>query len=111
MQIDPCPFLALSFDQLNKEVMPGETDAIARFSQANGGGIRMRVVDYEPGFLLDHWCDVGHFGYVLSGELIVELAGKPTQRLSTGEGFLVSTLGDVAHRVSTDSGARVLLLD
>lgn len=111
MQIDPCPFIALSFDQFTKEVMPGETDAIALFSQANAGGVRMRVVDYEPGFLLDHWCDIGHFGYVLSGVLIVELAGKPTHCLSAGEGFLVSTLGDAAHRVSTEKGARVLLLD
>jgi quercetin dioxygenase-like cupin family protein len=37
------------------------------------GEIRVRVVDYSPGYLADHWCDKGHILYVLEGELTSEL--------------------------------------
>lgn len=111
MQIDRCPFRVVSFDTLEKMHMAGETEAFAVYAQDNAGGIRMRVVDYAPGFLLDHWCDIGHFGYVLSGEVMIELRGKPSQHLKAGEAFLVSTDGDASHRVYTESGVRMLLLD
>lgn len=72
----------------------------------------MRVVDYPAGFVMDHWCDLGHFGFVLSGAITIEFTGgKVPSHLTTGEGFIVSTDGDSSHRVVTATGGKVLLLD
>ena len=38
------------------------------------GGIRVRMVEYSPGYLADHWCSKGHILLVLEGELETELA-------------------------------------
>ena len=110
MQIDPCPFTVVSFDALEPRFMPGET-ASARYTQSDAAGLRMRVVDYAPDYLADHWCDIGHFAYVLAGDVTIELKGKPSRYLTAGEAFLVSSYGDAPHRVRTEQGARLLILD
>jgi len=37
------------------------------------GGIRVRMVEYSPGYRADHWCRKGHVLLVLEGELETEL--------------------------------------
>ena len=37
------------------------------------GDVRVRMVEYTPGYLADHWCDRGHILYVVEGELDTEL--------------------------------------
>jgi quercetin dioxygenase-like cupin family protein len=37
------------------------------------GNIRVRIVEYSPGYLADHWCSRGHVLLVLEGELVTEL--------------------------------------
>ena len=39
----------------------------------NIGDLRVRTVEYSPGYLANHWCDRGHILYVLEGELDTEL--------------------------------------
>jgi len=111
MDIQPCSFRHIDFAALEHQSMSGETSAAAIFQQADAAGIRMRVVVYEPGFVADHWCDLGHFGYVLSGHVTIEFIGRPPSELKEGQAFLVSSYGDASHRVRTEEGARLLLLD
>lgn len=111
MQINPSLFIKLAFDAEPVQYMLGDDCAPSAYKQLDAAGIRMRTVDYPPGFVMDHWCDVGHFGYVLSGEVTIEFNGKEPCHLKTGEGFIVSTDGDASHRVVTATGGRVLLLD
>lgn len=111
MRIDPTPFTKLAFDSEPLQPMPGEACAPAMYRQLDAPGIRMRTVDYPAGFVMDHWCDVGHFAYVLAGEITIEFTSKAPCRLQAGEGFIVSTDGDASHRVVTAVGAKVLLLD
>lgn len=74
------------------------------------GNIRVRVVDYSPGFLADHWCSRGHVGYVLEGELIIELNDDRVFKLIQGMSFQVADDKD-SHLARTDIGARVLIID
>lgn len=111
MQIDHTRFTKLDFAAQQPGNMPGEAGTAASCKQIDAAGIRMRVVDYAPGFVGDHWCELGHFGLVLSGEVTIEFTGREPCRIGTGEGFLVSTGGDAPHRVSAPSGGRMLLLD
>ena len=75
------------------------------------GDIRIRRVDYTPGYLADHWCDRGHILYVLAGELDTELADGRTFKLTAGMSYRVSDFGDPAHRSSTAVGAQLFIVD
>lgn len=35
--------------------------------------IRVRTVEYTPGYVLDHWCSKGHILFCIEGELVTEL--------------------------------------
>src|SRR6185503_3799276 len=40
------------------------------------GDIRVRMVEYSPGYLADHWCEKGHILFCIEGELDTELAPR-----------------------------------
>jgi quercetin dioxygenase-like cupin family protein len=63
---------------------------------ADVGGTRWAIVEYSPGAGRPEWCEVGHQGYVLSGEITYELASGGTVVAASGEGFLLTS--DDAHR-------------
>jgi hypothetical protein len=50
-------------------------------------------VEYTPGYLADHWCDLGHVLYVLEGELDTELRDGRTFKLLPGMSYQVSNEG------------------
>jgi hypothetical protein len=75
------------------------------------GDIRVRQVEYTPGYVADHWCDRGHILLVLEGELESELKDGRKSTLSAGMGYQVSDFGDAAHRSSTPKGARLFIVD
>ena len=75
--------------------------------------MRVRVVEYAPGYLADHWCDRGHILYVLEGELDTELKDGRKFKLTPGMklSYQVSDFGDAAHRSSTSTGAKLFMVD
>ena len=75
------------------------------------GGLRIRMVEYTPGYLADHWCDRGHVLLVLDGELETELRDGRRFTLKPGMSYRVSDSGDAAHRSSTTTGARLFIVD
>jgi hypothetical protein len=89
---------------------PGETGT-ARWRTQERNGVRVRMVEYTPGYRADHWCDRGHILLVLEGELETELRDGRRYRLTTGMSYQVSDFGDAAHRSSTTTGARLFIVD
>jgi hypothetical protein len=75
------------------------------------GDLRVRQVEYTPGYLADHWCDLGHVLYVLEGELDTELRDGRTFKLLPGMSHQVSNEGDAPHRSSTRTGAKLFIVD
>jgi hypothetical protein len=75
------------------------------------GDLRVRMVEYSPGYLADHWCDRGHVFLVLEGEIVSELKDGRTSTLRAGMSYLVSDFGDAAHRSRTDTGAKLFIVD
>jgi quercetin dioxygenase-like cupin family protein len=97
------------------EAMPasegrGETGA-SRARTVDAGEVRLRVVEYGPGYLADHWCHRGHAVYVLEGELVIELRRGQVFRLSKGMGFTGGGDPEDPHRARTETGARVFIVD
>jgi len=71
----------------------------------------MRVVEYSPGYVADHWCDRGHVIYVLEGTLETELKDGRRFSFAAGSGYTVSDFGDPAHRSSTMTGTKLFIVD
>ena len=74
------------------------------------GGIRVRMVEYTPGYLADHWCEKGHVLLCLEGELHTELADGRTFTLIPGTSYQVAD-GTEPHRSSTSVGAKLFVVD
>jgi hypothetical protein len=54
------------------------------------GGIRLRMVEYTPGYLADHWCTKGHVLLCLEGELHTELRAGRAFVLTPGMSYQVA---------------------
>ncbi|HEV2268875.1 MAG TPA: DHCW motif cupin fold protein [Steroidobacteraceae bacterium] len=74
------------------------------------GDVRVRMVEYTPGYLADHWCNKGHILLCLSGELHTELADGRRFVLKPGMSYQVAD-GAESHRSSTASGATLFIVD
>ncbi len=110
MKIPELSFTTTDWDAVEPTVHPGETgEALWRTLEV--GDIRIRVVDYSPGYLADHWCDRGHILYVLEGELISELKDGRSVTLTPGMSYQVSDFGDAPHRSRTPKGAKLFIVD
>ena len=79
-------------------------------------GARWAIVEYEAGAARDDWCEEGHRGFVVSGEIEYEFddGGDPL-RASGGEAFFLppAPLGGGAHRGRnpTETPTRLFLID
>jgi hypothetical protein len=110
MKIPDLAFTVTDWSAVPPTMHPGETgEAIWRSFAI--GDLRVRMVEYSPGYLADHWCDRGHVLYVIEGELISELRDGRTFTLSAGMSYQVSDFGDAAHRSSAKTGAKLLIVD
>lgn len=74
------------------------------------GETRIRMVEYSPGYMADHWCAKGHVVLCLSGSLDIELRDGKKFNLSTGQRYYVGD-GDPPHRSSTADGVRLFIVD
>lgn len=75
-------------------------------------GARWATVEYEAGAAREDWCEEGHRGFVISGQIEYEFDdGGDLLRASEGEAFFLppAALGDGAHRGRNPSGARTTL--
>ena len=110
MKIPPSPFTVTDWSKVAVVTHPGETGQ-ALWRELNIGDLRVRMVEYTPGYLADHWCDRGHVLYVVEGELDTELRDGRRLKLLPGMSYQVSDLGDAAHRSSTRTGAKIFIVD
>lgn len=83
---------------------------VARWRTVEQGNVWVRMVDYSPGYLADHWCERGHVVLVLAGELITELRDGRRLTLGPGSSYQVAD-GESAHRSSSPKGARLFIVD
>lgn len=109
MKLPATPVTLTDWSQVGAVVHPGETGHATWRSFASGD-LRVRMVEYSPGYLADHWCDRGHLLPVLSGELTSELRDGRTVLMRPGMSYLVSDHGDAAHRSRTEAGAMLFVV-
>ncbi|MHC1943186.1 DHCW motif cupin fold protein [Bradyrhizobium sp. UFLA06-06] len=110
MKIPTLPFTVTDWSNVEPSVHPGETGQ-ALWRTLNIGELRVRMVEYSPDYLADHWCDRGHVLFVVTGELDTELRDGRRFTLKPGMSYQVSDFGDAAHRSSTTTGATLFIVD
>ena len=88
---------------------PGDT-GVAVCRTRTFGDIRVRMVEYSPGYFADHWCSKGHVILCLEGALQIELEDGVSLALKAGESYHVGD-GKPAHRSSTALGAKLFIVD
>ena len=86
------------------------TAGVARWRTLQAGAVRVRMVDYSPGYVADHWCKRGHVLLVLEGEIETELEDGRTVRLTQGMSYQVAD-DTMAHRSRTSGGAKLFIVD
>ena len=74
------------------------------------GSVRVRMVEYSPGYLVDHWCWKGHILLCLEGELQTELEDGRQFRLTPGMSYQVGNNVE-GHRSFTTTGAKLFIVD
>jgi len=107
--MDNIPFGTTDWSQVEPTEHPGTTGR-ATWRTRQFGTIRVRMVDYSPGYLADHWCEKGHILLCLEGELHTELADGRLFVLRPGTSYQVAD-GAEPHRSSTEHGARLFIVD
>jgi uncharacterized cupin superfamily protein len=110
MKIPGFPFNVTDWSKVEPTTHKGEI-GLALWRTLNIGDLRVRMVEYTPGYLADHWCDRGHVLYVVEGELDTELRDGRKFKLKPGMSYQVSDHGDAAHRSSTKIGAKIFIVD
>lgn len=110
MKIAPLPFTAIDWSRVEATRHEGESGH-ALWRSFTIGNIRVRLVEYSPGYVADHWCDRGHIIHVVSGALISELKDGRRTELTAGMSYMVSDFGDAAHRSVTETGATLFIVD
>ncbi len=98
--------------RVDLDAVPSEPEAPGIASAAvDVGGVRWAVVEYEPGVLREAFCEEGHSGYLLSGEITYEFAdGARPLRVQAGQGFTLPD-GDPHRGRAGAAGARLFLID
>ncbi|MEZ5661384.1 MAG: DHCW motif cupin fold protein [Burkholderiaceae bacterium] len=109
MKMNNIPFGTTDWSSIEATEHPGETGkAIWRTRQF--ADIRVRMVEYSPGYLADHWCSKGHILLCLEGELHTELADGRSFVLRPGVSYQVADQAE-AHRSFTPIGAKLFVVD
>jgi quercetin dioxygenase-like cupin family protein len=103
------PFGTTDWDQIEPTTHAGDTGT-AFWRTQHFGEIRVRMVEYTPGYLADHWCKKGHILLCLEGELDTELEDGRVFKLTPGISYQVADNAE-AHRSSTKSGAKLFIVD
>jgi hypothetical protein len=109
MKMTQIPFGITDWAGVKAERKKGDT-GWADWKVRQFGDIRVRMLEYSPGYLADHWCEKGHILFCLEGELVTELKDGREFVLRPGMSYQVAD-GAEPHRSHTTIGAKLFVVD
>ncbi|KHN91518.1 hypothetical protein BSK71_07700 [Pectobacterium actinidiae] len=109
MDMKNIPFGTTDWSQIEPTEHRGET-GVAYWRTQHFDNIRVRIVEYTPGYLADHWCSKGHILLCLEGELHTELDDGRVFVLKPGMSYQVADKAE-AHRSYSETGAKLFVVD
>ncbi len=109
MHLPGIPFDTTDWAAITPTVHSGETGT-AYWRTRQFGDVRVRLIEYSPGYRADHWCEKGHVLLCLAGELHTELKDGRVAVLKPGMSYQVGD-GVEPHRSFTVTGAKLFVVD
>ncbi|MGC4000541.1 MAG: DHCW motif cupin fold protein [Anaeromyxobacter sp.] len=109
MELSAIPFGTTDWSTVEQTEHAGET-GLATWRTRRFGAVRVRMVEYTPGYKADHWCSKGHILLCLEGELHTELEDGRVFTLRPGMSYQVADRAE-PHRSFTAVGARLFIVD
>ena len=109
MRIDNIPFGTTDWQAVAPTTHKGDA-GVATMRTRQFGEIRVRLVDYSPGYVADHWCSKGHIIFCVDGELVTDLKDGRSFKLAPGMSYQVADGGD-PHRSTMETGAKIFIVD
>ena len=109
MQMSGIPFGTTDWSQVATTEHKGERGC-AYWRTQHFGAIRVRMVEYTPGYVADHWCVKGHILLCTEGELHTELDDGRAFTLKAGMSYQVADNAE-PHRSHTERGAKLFIVD
>lgn len=109
MDLADTPFGITDWSDVTPSVHAGDSGSATWRARAFGS-VRVRMVEYSPGYVADHWCSRGHILLVLEGTLTTELANGESVTIKAGDSYQVGN-DTQPHRSSTQEGARLFVVD
>jgi mannose-6-phosphate isomerase class I len=109
VQIPNIPFVITDWSQVERTEHKGER-GVAYWRTRDFGGIRVRMVEYSPGYLADHWCVKGHILLCTEGQLDIEVKDGRRFTLKPGMSYQVADNAE-PHRSFTEVGAQLFIVD
>ncbi|MBU0984252.1 MAG: DHCW motif cupin fold protein [candidate division Zixibacteria bacterium] len=109
MNMTDIPFGTTNWSEIERTEHKGDT-GVAYWHTRQFGDIRVRMVEYSPGYAADHWCSKGHILLCLEGELHTELPDGRKFVLTPGVSYQVADKAE-PHRSSTEVGAKLFIVD
>lgn len=110
MKIQDVPFVVTNWSQITMVEYKGDAGT-SHWRSFEQGNIRVRMVEYSPGFYSDHWCGRGHVLLVLEGELGIQLRDGTEFLMKPGTSFQVEDDETNPHLAFSEKGARVFIVD
>lgn len=75
------------------------------------GARQFRLVEFDTSKGPEHWCEVGHIGYVLKGALSIDFNGEVLS-FRAGDGLFIPSGAASRHRaVSISPGTQLLMVE
>jgi len=113
MKLSAIPFGITDWSTLEATEHPGEQGMAwwrTRHFGDEANPVRVRMVEYSPGYLADHWCKKGHILLCLAGKLESRLDDGRTFVLTPGVSYQVADDHE-AHQSFTAEGATLFIVD
>ena len=113
MKMSPFSFGTTDWSKIEATEHPGETGKAywrTQYFGDEGNKIRVRMVEYTPGYLADHWCSKGHVLFCLEGQLETTLEDGRAFTLTPGMSYQVGDDAE-AHQSHTPVGAKLFIVD
>lgn len=96
--------------RIDFETMPWQTPAAGiRFKAYEHNGRRLRLAEFTREFVEADWCSKGHIGYVLEGQMEIDLDGTVSV-FGPGDGLFIRPGDKHKAKVTTDV-AKVILVE
>lgn len=109
MNISSIPFGTTDWSEVEPTEHKGERGT-AWWRTRQFGELRVRMVEYSPGYRADHWCVKGHVILCVRGELHTELEDGRVFTLRPGMSYQVADNAE-PHRSYSDAGATLFIVD